>query len=360
MIIEGKYTNIDVKASIIDDTTREQIQAIADNEHYRGTNIVIMPDTHAGKDCVIGFTMRYNPKNPIINPNIVGVDIGCGVLVQPLYTKLVSDINFAILDAIIHDVVDTDKGYEIENNFIADINTKDHTFDYYNRQIGTLGYGNHFIEVDEDYDTTKYILIHTGSRHLGWRVCDYYAKRCVDGVLCGDDVFNYLHDMKLAQDYAKLNRQVLMDTILDAYDFKSNDAFICKKEDRFESVHNYIDLENNIIRKGAVSAQLGEKIIIPFNMRDGAVIGTGTGRASWNYSAPHGAGRVLSRSQAKKNISLEQYQESMQGVYTTCINEQTIDESAFAYKSADVVLSDISDTINIENRIFPIYNFKNN
>lgn len=351
MEIKGKFAKIDIKASIVDEATLAQLQAIADNVHYSNTKIVVMPDTHAGAECVIGFTMQYDPHTPIINPNIVGVDISCGMLVQPLGKV---DLDFKKFDATVQGLVNSEKCMEFENDFYAEVDTQDKPFEYHNRQIGTLGFGNHFVEVDADADGEKYLVIHTGSRHLGYRVCNYYAKKCMQGILCsGDDVKFYLHDMGLVQQYASLNRAVLMDAILSAYGASYDKAL------RFETLHNYIDLERHIIRKGAISAQKGEQVLIPLNMRDGSVICTGKGNADWNWSAPHGAGRVMSRSEAKRKVTLEDYAKSMDGIYSTCINADTIDECAMAYKPSEVILADIQDTVEVHKVIKPIYNFKN-
>ena len=350
MKIKGNFTDIEVKASIIDESTIAQLEAIANNKHYENAKIVVMPDTHAGKDCVVGFTMQYEPINPIINPNIVGVDISCGMLVQPLIT---TKVDFELFDEIVKSVVNTEKTYTFENKFRAPVDTIDRPYEYHEKQIGTLGYGNHFVELDKGQDGKLYLVIHSGSRNLGHRICNYYAKKCVDGVLCGHDVQDYLYDMELVQQYASLNREMLLLDILFACHFEY------KKSQRFETLHNYIDLEKRIIRKGAISAQKDELVLIPLNMKDGSIIGKGKGNADWNWSAPHGAGRVMSRTEAKQKVKLEDYANSMAGIYSSCINEKTIDESVFVYKPSSVILEDIKETIEVLEVIKPIYNFKN-
>ena len=357
MKIKGTYTDIEVKATIIDEATIAQLEAIANNKYYAGAKIVVMPDTHAGKGCVVGFTMQYNPNNPIINPNIVGVDIGCGMLVVCCDTWGFSQYELEAIDEVIRRV-SNESGYrEFNEKFICDLTSKKKSFDYYNSQIGTLGYGNHFVEIDVGEDGKTYFVIHTGSRHLGLQVCNCYMEKCVDGVLQGDDVFNYLHDMLLAQAYARFNRQTLLDKIFANIKFKIAHSFDIKYA--FETIHNYIDVKNGIIRKGAISAQKDELVLIPLNMKDGSIIGKGKGNADWNCSAPHGAGRIMSRTEAKQKVKLEDYANSMAGIYSTCINEKTIDESVFAYKPSEVILEDIKETIEVLEVIKPIYNFKN-
>lgn len=355
MQIQGKYTNIDVKATLIEESAIEQLRAIADNEHYKDTKIVIMPDAHAGKGCVVGFTMQYNKDNPVINPNIVGVDIGCGMLVQPIGKR---EIDLGMFDEAVKNIVNLEKDHKFENRFKCELDTEKRPYEYHNKQIGTLGFGNHFVEIGENVYGEKYIVIHTGSRHLGLRVCNYYMQKCIDGVLQGEDVQDYLYDMALAQKYASFNRRMLMDAILQWYDNELEEESWFMAD--FETVHNYIDIERGIIRKGAVSAEVGERLLIPLNMRDGSLLCKGKGNPAWNISAPHGAGRVMSRSEAKQKITLQQYEESMQGIYTSCVNKDTIDESVFAYKPMGVILSDIADTVDVVEAIKPIYNFKNN
>lgn len=357
MKIKGTFTDIEVKASIIDEATIAQLEAIANNKYYANTKIVVMPDTHAGKGCVVGFTMQYDPNNPIINPNIVGVDIGCGMLVVCCDTWGFSQYELEAIDEVIRRVSNEDGHCEFNKNFIANITNEKKSFDYYNNQIGTLGYGNHFVEIDVGEDGKTYFVIHTGSRHLGLQVCNYYMKKCVDGVLTGEDVNNYLHDMLLAQAYARYNRQTLLNKIFTNIKFKIAHGFDIKYA--FETIHNYIDVKNGIIRKGAISAQKDELVLIPLNMKDGSIIGKGKGNADWNWSAPHGAGRVMSRTEAKQKVKLEDYANSMDGIYSSCINEKTIDESVFVYKPSSVILEDIKETIEVLEVIKPIYNFKN-
>lgn len=346
MDIMGQYTTIDVKATLIDSVTIEQLQSIANNKNYQNSKIVIMPDTHAGKDCVVGFTVLFdsNIKDTPISPDVIGPDIGCAMLVQPI---LDSAIDFDKLDNIIKSLVNTDKNFIFEPGYLLKAPVKD-----YNKQIGSLGRGNHFIEIDKGKNG-YYIIIHTGSRHLGAQVFEYYKQHCVDGLLYGQLLLDYYNDVYICQKYAAFNRYVLMGCILGQYGF-SYDLL-----SRWETAHNYIDFDYNIIRKGAISAQKNEKVLIPLNMRDGSIIGYGKGNKAWNYSAPHGAGRVASRKKIKKDISLEDYKASMQGIYSSCININTIDECAYAYKPSETIIDSITETVDIIEIIKPVYNFKN-
>lgn len=377
-----------------------QIYTLIKQPAFKDCKVRIMPDVHAGAGCVIGFTADLGDK---VIPNIVGVDIGCGMLTIKL-GKI--DIDFQFLDNI------------IRNKFPSGRNTHDGRMVRFDdlqklycyrelkdskrleRSIGTLGGGNHFIEIDLDNEENKYLVIHTGSRNLGKQVAEYYQKLAIE-VMQGKDklyamqeqliedykkqgrkkeiekaikelhrTFNpnplgipkelcyltgkyrdqYLHDMEICQKYAVLNRNTIASIILDAMNWKSLGGF--------ETIHNYIEINSNMVRKGAISAKDGELLLIPINMRDGSIIGKGKGNSDWNCSAPHGAGRIMSRSKAKETLSIEEFKDTMKDIFTTSVNQSTIDESPMAYKSMDEIVNNIKDTVDIIKVIKPIYNFK--
>ena len=380
--------NVRIFASIIDEVTKKQINDLAESDAYNGCVIRIMPDTHAGKGCTIGSVIQYADR---VVPNTVGVDIGCGMLVVKLGKV---DIDLPKLDFVVKSFVpsgfsvhETPKQWFDLSKFHADISKKE----YILRSIGTLGGGNHFIELNEDDRGEKYLVIHSGSRNLGVQVCNYWQKRAYEKLtddselrkeiisrlkaegrekeigdtlkrivrpyinkdlayLEGEDLQMYLDDMKLCQDYARLNRLTISSIIL----FHMGLDFV----DMFTTIHNYIDIPNKIIRKGAVAAEKDCELIIPMNMRDGSLICKGKGNSDWLCSAPHGAGRIMSRAQAFKNLSLVEYEAEMSSVYTTSVCQETIDEAPMVYKPADVIMKDIADTVEIVNVIRPIYNFK--
>lgn len=397
--LNGKYNTAKVYTDNIDDETISQVVALLNQESIKDNKIRIMPDCHAGAGCVIGTTMTLHDS---VIPNLVGCDIGCGMHVAKISDK---NINFEKLDNIIREYVPS--GFEIHDKAIASSHVEDIacTVDVEKalKSLGTLGGGNHFIEIDIDIENNLYLVIHTGSRHLGIEVCDYYqklacktlkakslggsleqkvkeyvaemkssgrereissgieeikknfnsAKISIPDALAyidAENFSNYIHDMKLAQQHAAINRQTIADTILEHMELH--------EVERFDTIHNYIDTDNMILRKGSVSAQAGEKLIIPMNMRDGSLICVGKGNEDWNYSAPHGAGRVMSRSKAKESVSMEEYKESMDGIYTTCVNSSTIDESPMAYKPMQEIIDNIHETVDIVNVIKPVYNFK--
>ncbi len=355
-----------------------------------------MPDIHAGVGCTIGTTMTIGDK---IVPNLVGVDIGCGMAVTVLKE---THIELQKLDMIIRQYIPAgfsvrEKPHPFAND--AELHTLrcvDHiNHDRAERSIGTLGGGNHFIEVDRDDDGTLYLVVHSGSRHLGVEIASFYQKLAyeqlnscskveVDSLVTrlkaegkqkqieaeirklkgtkrtnipkhlayveGSAFEDYIHDMRIAQRYASLNRQVIVDTIVKQMGLHVVDGFT--------TIHNYIDLEHMILRKGAVSAQKGERLIIPINMRDGSLICTGKGNPEWNYSAPHGAGRLMSRSEAKKSFSVSAFRKEMDGIYTTSVGRDTLDECPMAYKPMESILGNISDTVDVDTIVRPIYNFK--
>lgn len=373
-------------ASIVDEETRKQVEELSKSDAYSDCEIRVMPDCHAGKGCTIGSVIQTKTR---IVPNTVGVDIGCGMLVCNLGKV---DIDLEKLDHIINTNIPSgfdvrDKAIEcLSKEFVAEI----HNWSYIQKSLGTLGGGNHFIELDKDNEGNKYLVIHSGSRNLGVQVCDYWQnvaisklenkKEIVNNLikslkeqgrekeiqselkklklpeinrdlayLNGEDRENYLHDMRICQSFASKNRRTMMFIILNALEISPIHTF--------ETIHNYIDLDG-VIRKGAISAKEGEIVIIPMNMRDGSLICKGKGNEDWLCSAPHGAGRIMSRKQAYESLNLEDFKESMDGIYSTSICESTKDEAPMVYKPIETIIDDIKDTVEIINIIKPIYNFK--
>lgn len=378
----------------------QQIYTLLKQPAFADCKVRIMPDVHAGAGCVIGFTADLGDK---VIPNIVGVDIGCGMLTIELGKV---DIDFGELDAAIRKRVPSGRNVHEGRNFKFDAlkglrcyrELKDTK--RLERSIGTLGGGNHFIEIDEDAEGTKYLVIHSGSRNLGKQVAEHYQRLAVELMQGKDELYaeqekliaeykakgrkneiqkaikelhrkfnpnplgipkelcyltgkyreDYLHDMEICQRYAVFNRNAVARAILEEMGWHTLGAF--------ETIHNYIEFGSNIVRKGAISAKEGELVLIPINMRDGCIIGRGKGNEDWNCSAPHGAGRIMSRSKAKETVPLEAYEKSMEGVYTTCVNQSTIDESPMVYKPMDEIVENIKDSIDIVKIVKPIYNFK--
>lgn len=394
--IKGKYNTAKVFTDIIDQDSIAQIILLCSQEFVKDAKICMMPDVHAGSGCTVGTTMTIKDK---IVPNLVGADIGCGMETVMLKEK---QLNLKELDRLIYERIPS--GFAIrEKNHpylkrlkLGELKCAGH-IDMLRaeKSLGTLGGGNHFIEADTDGQGNIYLVIHSGSRHLGLEVAKFYQnagyhklngssyedvenlvaslkkqKRdreiesevkklkstkttsvpkelaYVEGGLFDD----YIHDMKIVQEYAVLNRKAMMDELLQGMGLHS--------AEEFTTVHNYLDTEKNILRKGAVSAEEGEKILIPINMRDGSLICIGKGNPDWNYSAPHGAGRIMSRSEAKEAFSVEEYENQMQGIYTTSVSRSTLDECPMAYKSIDDIVNNIGDTVQIVNVIKPVYNFK--
>lgn len=390
--IKGKYGTAKAFAKTMDESTLNQISTLMNNKVSENAHVRIMPDSHAGAGCVIGTTMKITDK---ICPNLVGVDIGCGISVYEL-GKI--DINLKELDQYIKIAIPC--GYNIrKGNIFNNLKYVCHlsfltcnkfiNIDKASKSIGTLGGGNHFIEIDIDDMGNKYLLVHTGSRHLGLEVAKYHQnlakKECNNNIknklieklkkedrqkeieteihkletvdtgleyLQGQNMRNYLNDIQIVQHYAFINRITIIQKILN----KLNMPFINSKY--WGNTHNYIDTQDMILRKGAICAKKWGNVIIPINMRDGSIIAYGKGNKDWNYSAPHGAGRVMSRKQAKNNIKIEDFKESMKGIYSSCICKETLDESPFAYKSIDDIANCINDTVIISEVIKPIYNFK--
>lgn len=394
--IKGKYNSAYVYADTIDKCAIGDIKAMCDLEFLQGTKIRIMPDVHAGKGCTIGTTMTVIDK---VIPNFVGVDIGCGMEVSRLKE---SEIDFNALDALIRKKIpsgqDIRKDYHAYNNDIdlSQLKCKDKvSIERAKRSIGTLGGGNHFIEIDKDENGFLYLVVHSGSRHLGHQVADYYqreAYRSLSGnsiidiknetaalkeqgrtkeidraikalrqqkstslpeyfaYATGELFDDYLYDMRVTQRFATLNRQAIVDEIVRGLSLEVTE--------QFTTIHNYINTEEMMLRKGAVSAKKGEKLLIPINMRDGSLICIGKGNDDWNCSAPHGAGRLLSRYEAKTTLSMEDYENDMQGIFTTSVCKSTLDECPAAYKPMDEIVKNIGDTVEITNKIKPVYNYK--
>lgn len=382
----------------------KQIYTLIKQPAFSDCKVRIMPDVHAGAGCVIGFTADLGDK---VIPNIVGVDIGCGMLTVELGNI---DIDFEKLDKVIRKYVPSGRNvHEEESKFAEDIINKLicknelRNLDWLKRSCGTLGGGNHFIEIDSDKDGNKYLIIHSGSRNIGKQVAEIYQQLAIDTLQGKDKLAEeskklieeykrtgrqkdiqrglaelkrkfqpdkigipkelsyltdenremYLYDMKLCQKFASENRYRIAKEI--SYGMEWN---IDRFSNGFETIHNYIEYDTNIVRKGAISAKAGEKLLIPINMRDGCIIGIGKGNSDWNYSAPHGAGRIMSRSKAKETVSLEEFEKSMEGIFTTSVNRSTIDESPMAYKPIDEIIENIKDTVEVVKIIKPVYNFK--
>lgn len=384
--------NLKIYTDTVDDLARKQISRLLEQPAFAEAKVRIMPDVHAGKGCVIGFTADLGDK---VIPNIVGVDIGCGMLTVNLGKK---KPDFAELDAIMHRNIPS--GMYVHGEAVEAFDEIDalHCLPQLKKvnrllcSLGTLGGGNHFVEVDVDSKGNYYLIIHSGSRNLGKQVCDVYQSLAVDvhagraninGIitelkaqgrfteiqptinalnqaqpsipaeLCyleGEQRAYYLHDMRICQQFALRNREVMADIIVRRLGLDV--------EDMFHTTHNYIDHESNIVRKGAISARAGEKLLIPINMRDGCIFGTGKGNEDWNQSAPHGAGRIMSRTQAFKQLSVDEFRKQMEGIYTTSVNARTLDESPMVYKGLDDILQHIGPTVDVADIFKPLYNFK--
>lgn len=391
-IVAGKFNQADVYAEKVEKEAISQITELCNQPFTEGSKIAIMPDTHAGAGCTIGTTMTL--KNSVV-PNLVGVDIGCGMEVAMLDE---SEIDLEKLDNFIRRKIPNGNSirksphkYTGVANFMSLRCSSKVDMTRAKYSIGTLGGGNHFIEVDKDDKGNLYLVVHSGSRYLGKQVAEYYQKlayfrltdtsevkkKLIDDLkkqgrqkeiekalkkvktpkvnkdlayLTGQDFANYLNDMKHVQFYAHYNRKAIVDDIVAAMGWTVLD--------RFTTVHNYIDMDSMILRKGAISAKEGERVIIPLNMRDGSIIAVGKGNPDWNCSAPHGAGRLMSRNEAKKKLSLAQYQYTMADVYSTSVNYSTLDEAPMAYKPMEEILGQINDTVDVLGIIKPIYNFK--
>ena len=359
--INGAYNKAIVYANTIDTGVEGLIKAFCNSTVSDGSKIRIMPDVHAGRGCVVGTTMTITDK---VAPGLIGVDIGCGMSAVKVAGKR---IEMQKLDKLIHERILAGRNIRSSAHRFADNIDLDHLYcsrhiqlDKAYRSVGTLGGGNHFIEIDRGEDGTHWLVIHSGSRRLGAEVASYYHDAAFKtgmgdvpyelAYATGDLMHAYLHDLVIAQEFARLNRQAMIDEICKGMKLSVVDSFEC--------VHNYFDEEARILRKGAISAKTGEVVIIPMNMRDGCLIGTGKGNPEWNCSAPHGAGRLLNRQEARSSFTLSQYKKEMQGIYSTSVSRDTLDESPMAYKPMDTILSQIGETVAIAERITPVYNFK--
>ena len=396
--IRGRHNNANCYAVTVEDAAIEQIKAVCDRPEFADTKIRIMPDAHSGKGCTIGTTMTLTDK---VVPGMVGVDIGCGMETVKLKER---EIDFEKLDKTIRkhipfgrEVRDTPHRLSEEIR-LEDLRCADRVgLPRAYRSIGSLGGGNHFIEVDRNEQGELYLVVHSGSRHLGTEVADYYQnvgyktlcanakaqlqakiaelksqgrdKEIYDALKAlkastktamdvpkelayveGELFDDYIHDMKITQRFAQLNRKAMTEVILSEMGLR--------EAERFTTVHNYIDTREMILRKGAVSAKAGEKLLIPINMRDGSLICIGKGNEDWNCSAPHGAGRLMSRHAAMAQLDMEEYAQQMKDVFTTCVSRQTLDEAPMAYKNMDEIMSAITPTAEIVEIIKPVYNFK--
>ena len=392
--LHGKYAQAKVFTDVVDEASISQVINLLNQPYVEGSRIRMMPDIHAGAGCTIGTTMTIGDK---VCPNLVGVDIGCGMETVRIREK---HIEMQKLDKLIRQEIPSGFGIRsTPHRFIQEVDlselccAKHVQIGKAELSIGTLGGGNHFIEADKDEDGNIYIVIHSGSRHLGLEIANYYQeagykalttyskaetqeiierlkaegrekeissqlkklkKECkVPKPLAyveGELLEQYLHDMAIAQEFARLNRKAMMDVIMKGMKLHA--------EETFTTIHNYIDVENGILREGAVSAQAGEKLLIPINMRDGSLICIGKGNEDWNYSAPHGAGRLMSRSEAKERFTVSEFKHEMEGIYSTSVSRSTLDESPMAYKGMQDIVDNIGPTAEIMSIIKPIYTFK--
>ena len=397
MVVKGKYNRAKVFTSLIEESAIGQIKSMCNCAAFADSKIRIMPDVHTGAGCTIGTTMTITDK---VVPNMVGVDIGCGMEVVKIAEK---EIDFAKLDEFIKNNIPSGKSHRnTRHPYTEQIDLSQLKCARYVNighgylSLGSLGGGNHFIEVDKDDDGFQYIVIHTGSRHIGQEVSTQYqndaykyhapngvdtkeliaqlkaegrdkdieqiikeVKKCARSrdkdklemsYLEGKLMQDYLHDMGIMQQFATLNRKAMVDSILEGLNLT--------ELERFTTIHNYIDLDNMILRKGAVSAKKGEKLLIPLNMRDGSLICIGKGNEYWNCSAPHGAGRLMSRTKAQETLSVDEFEKQMAGIYSTTVGVGTLDESPMAYKSLSDIVDKNNPTVKIVKRIVPVYNFK--
>ncbi|MDE6641440.1 MAG: RtcB family protein [Acetatifactor sp.] len=394
--LKGKYNEAKIFTDVVDEASISQVLLLLNQEFIVGSKIRLMPDIHAGSGCTIGTTMTISDK---IVPNLVGVDIGCGM--ETIKIKE-SHIELQKLDKLIYEKIPS--GFNVRektHKYFKEINLEDLCcYEHIDigraeKSLGTLGGGNHFIEADRDEEGNIFVVVHSGSRHLGLEVANYYqregykvlngsAQKDIDMLIAdlrsqgrereiqksvtilknskrtnipkqlayvsGELFIHYIHDMKIVQRYAELNRQAMIDEIVRG--MKINVV------EQFTTIHNYIDIDAMILRKGAVSARKGEKLLIPINMRDGSLICVGKGNDDWNQSAPHGAGRLMSRSKAKESFTVSEFEKQMGGIYTTSVNKDTLDECPMAYKGMDDIINNIGDTAEVVQVIKPIYNFK--
>ncbi|MBP3196167.1 MAG: RtcB family protein [Butyrivibrio sp.] len=358
--------NQELACSDVDQYALAQVQMICDNKVSEGSTIRVMPDVHPGEVGPIGLTMTVTDR---ILPSLVGIDIGCGMYAVKL-GKIRND--YQKLDTVIRDKVPV--GFKIRSTMHRDANIDLTRLSCYKHirnekallSIGTLGGGNHFIELDQDENKDVYMIIHSGSRHLGKEVAEYYLEagqkelknKGITDVpyemtyLSGALMEDYLHDIEIVQEYSFLNRRVIATEILKGMKWKEKETVSC--------IHNYVDFtgENPLLRKGAISAKEDENVIIPINMKDGVILGKGLGNKDWNYSAPHGSGRIASRDDIRHSHTVSEFKSEMKGIYTTCISADTLDEAPFAYRRTDYIREAVKNTIKIEKILKPLYNYK--
>ncbi len=361
LTITNEYNTAVVYADRLDPGAEGLIRALCGSPLSRGSRIRIMPDVHAGKGCAVGTTMTVTDK---VAPGLVGVDIGCGMEALRVTGKRPE---MQKLDRIVRENVPAGRAVRQKPHRFAEQAELDTLYCARHVQadkalcsVGTLGGGNHFIELDKGEDGSLWLIIHSGSRRLGLEVARYYQdaafRQCPAGTPYelawaeGELLENYLHDMAVTQNFADLNRRAIADEIVRGMKWDV--------AEHFSSVHNYIDPEERILRKGAVSAKAGERLLIPMNMRDGCLLCLGRGNEEWNRSAPHGAGRLMSRAEARQSFTLSRYKKEMQGVYTTSVSRDTLDECPMAYKPAEEILAQIAPTADVLERWTPLYNFK--
>lgn len=371
--IYGKYTNAIVynvanEEYALEDYARKQIQMICNHPSSKNSIIRIMPDVHPGKVGTIGLTMTVGYS---LMPSLIGVDIGCGMTVARIKAR---HIEYQKLDTLIREKIPVGGNIRKNSHKFADKTHIDkmHCADKADilkayKSIGTLGGGNHFIELDKDENNNIYLVVHSGSRHLGMEVTDYYLRSgqleqqmkkqgghapyeltCLQGKLLQD----YLDDLKIMQEFAAINREAIIDEIVRGMKWKVIEEYSC--------IHNYVDFEDEvaILRKGAISAKKDEKVIIPINMKDGIILGTGLGNKEWNNSAPHGSGRVYRRSEVKEHHTLSEFKKEMKGIHSVCINKDTLDEAPFAYRRIEDILPVIKETVEVTSVLKPVYNYK--
>lgn len=375
--INGAYTSAHIfttnnNTTAIDQYAISQLQMICNQESSKGCRIRVMPDVHPGKVGTIGLTMTIRER---IIPNLIGIDIGCGMTLAQIKGK---KNEYQKLDTVIRDSIPSgfsirSKAHRFADEFDFDsLRCGSHIrTDKALLSLGSLGSGNHFIEIDKDDEGNLYVVIHTGSRHLGKEVTEYYLSEGqkylkANGInvpyeitwLEGKLMDDYLHDLQIVQDFASLNREIILDELVKGMKWKVLESYEC--------IHNYVDVSaetlnsfgSPILRKGAISAKKDEQVIIPINMRDGIILGTGLGNVDWNCSAPHGSGRIMKREDVKNNFTVSAFKSEMKGIYSSCIGKDTLDEAPFAYRPINEIAEVISDTVTINKIIRPVYNFK--
>ena len=361
--VKGIYAESKIFTDDVENYAEAQVKMICDNEVADGSTICMMPDIHPGKIAPIGLSMTVTDK---VIPQLLGVDIGCGMTCVKLNKN---NAEFQKLDRIIRENVPSGFAIRKEPHHMAgefsyeELNCVHHiNIQKAERSLGTLGGGNHFIELDKRTDGSMYLVVHTGSRHLGEEVAEYYTKlanNCLKvqdreipyymSYLEGDNKEAYLEDVRVIQRYAEWNRQIIVREILKGMKWKT--------EEQFSVAHNYID-DSGILRKGSISARNGEKVVIPANMKEGIILGIGKSNAQWNYSAPHGSGRRLKREDVKNQYTVSEFKKEMKGIYSSCVGADTLDEAPFAYRSIEEIAGQIKDTVEITEVLKPVYNFK--